>query len=162
MKIGVISDTHADVETTRHALEMLREEGVSKIIHCGDVTTSDVLELFDGWDVSIVYGNMDYNKGGLRGAARQLEGVSIRSTYTEELNGIKLAACHGHQSQVLQDFINSGMYDYVFHGHTHKRRDERIGETRVINPGALGGMRKQSRSLCVIDLETGNVRFIEL
>jgi predicted phosphodiesterase len=27
--------------------------------------------------------------------------------------------------------------DYLLHGHTHELRDERIGRTRMINPGAL-------------------------
>jgi predicted phosphodiesterase len=26
-------------------------------------------------------------------------------------------------------------YDYLLHGHTHVRRDERAGRTRIINPG---------------------------
>jgi predicted phosphodiesterase len=27
--------------------------------------------------------------------------------------------------------------DYLLHGHSHEVRDERVGRTRIINPGAL-------------------------
>jgi predicted phosphodiesterase len=37
-----------------------------------------------------------------------------------------------------------------------------IGRARVINPGALGGRRRQSRSFCILDLTTGEIRFVEL
>ena len=31
-----------------------------------------------------------------------------------------------------------GGADFLLHGHTHVPRDERIGETRVLNPGTVG------------------------
>jgi predicted phosphodiesterase len=37
--------------------------------------------------------------------------------------------------------------------------DKRIGKTRVINPGALGGLKKQSRSVALLDLETDQLIF---
>ena len=52
--------------------------------------------------------------------------------------------------------------DYLLHGHTHCRRDERLDGTRVINPGALGGVQYESRSLCVLDLDTDDLDVIIL
>jgi hypothetical protein len=69
---------------------------------------------------------------------------------------------HGHREGELRRVISAGEYAYVFHGHTHRRRDEHIGPTRVISPGALGGMRWQQRSFCILDLETDRVTFIEV
>ena len=34
--------------------------------------------------------------------------------------------------------MNPGGADFLLHGHTHVPRDERIGATRVFNPGAVG------------------------
>jgi hypothetical protein len=56
--------------------------------------------------------------------------------------------------------ISDGEHAYVFHGHTHRRNDRRVGPTRVINPGALGGMRWQQRSFCILDLATDEVDFV--
>jgi hypothetical protein len=54
---------------------------------------------------------------------------------------------------------NDGQLDYLFTGHTHVRMDKRIGRTRLINPGALGGTRKQSRSVAILDLDTDELIF---
>ena len=51
----------------------------------------------------------------------------------------------------------------MVHGHTHVRRDERIGvgggkTVRVINPGAL--QRAREKSVAVLDTERDEVRFV--
>jgi hypothetical protein len=69
---------------------------------------------------------------------------------------------HGHQEGKLRRLINAGEYAYVVHGHTHRRSDRRIGPTRVINPGALGGMRWQQRSFCILDLDSGEATFVRV
>jgi len=159
MRIGVLSDTHNDSEMTRRALDVLRERGVEQLIHCGDLTTPDIVALFEGWRVDFVYGNMDGPRGALRVVVEALDGASIAETQLMYLSGKQIAVIHGHQEEQLSNLINDN-YDYVFHGHTHSRRDERIGRTRVINPGALGGTRREARSFCVIDLTSGSVEFV--
>jgi predicted phosphodiesterase len=69
---------------------------------------------------------------------------------------------HGDNEGFLDGLIGSGKYAYVLHGHTHRRRDQTVGSTRVINPGALGGMRRERRSLCILDLTTARARFLKL
>lgn len=160
-KIGIMSDTHGAVARTKWALDILRSRGVDSIIHCGDITSVEVLQLFDGWRAAIVWGNMDQDPT-LQLAAEKLEGVSLGDVLAVEIDGVRLAACHGDDTSTLRELIHSGLYRYVFHGHTHLRRDELIGSTRVINPGALGGNRKQSRSVCVLDLARDEVEFIEV
>ena len=63
-------------------------------------------------------------------------------------------------TEKLDKLIRSRRYKYVFHGHTHRQRDEKIGKTRVINPGALGGARYEPRTVCIVDLDKDDVRFI--
>jgi predicted phosphodiesterase len=67
---------------------------------------------------------------------------------------------HGDSEEVLRGLVASGQYAYVIHGHTHRRRDQTVGRTRVINPGALGGTRHQEHSLCILDLRSGEARFV--
>ncbi|MFO7740993.1 MAG: metallophosphoesterase family protein, partial [Anaerolineae bacterium] len=78
------------------------------------------------------------------------------------LEGRSAVMVHGHRRGELRSLINEGKHAYVIHGHTHRRRDETIGPTRVINPGALGGMRWQQRSFCILDLDSDRVTFIEI
>ena len=82
----------------------------------------------------------------------------VRALIEQEIAGLADEV----RTDVLGNLIASGEYAYVFHGHTHRRRDRMIGHTRVINPGALGGRRTERRSFCILDLATGETRFVEL
>ncbi|MER3401421.1 MAG: hypothetical protein C4313_09950 [Thermoflexus sp.] len=162
MRIGILSDTHDHAENTRRALEILRREGVERLVHCGDVTSPEMIALFQGWDVLFVRGNLDrleVLEPAIVALGRQ---PFLGDEITTTLAGRRIAVLHGDDAERLEQRIRSGEFDYVFHGHTHRRRDERFGRTRVINPGALGGVRPQSRSFCILDLETDELRFIEV
>jgi len=162
MRIGILSDTHDHVENTRRALEILRQEQVERLFHCGDVTSPEVVSLFEGWDVLFVRGNLD-RLDALEPAVVALgRQPFLGDEMTTTVAGRRIAILHGDDTERLRQVIASGEFDYVFHGHTHRRRDERIGRTRVINPGALGGVRHESRSFCILDLETDELRFIEV
>lgn len=162
MKIGILSDTHNQASNTCRALDLLRERGAEQLIHCGDITTPEIVGLFEGWPVVFVFGNMDHHAAALARAVEKLDGAVIGYQFTAEIEGRRIAVCHGHDAQLLKEMTRAGLYDYVFHGHTHRRRHERVGETSIINPGALGGLRRQSRSVCVVDLAAGRVDFIDL
>ena len=161
MLIGILSDTHNEAQITRQALDLLREREVERLIHCGDLTTPEMVALFEAWTVDFVYGNMDRQRGALLDAVNALPHASIGETQMLRFDDQRIAVIHGHQEEQLGNLINDN-YDYVFHGHTHSRRDETIGRTRVINPGALGGTRRQTRSVCVVDLISGSVEFVTL
>lgn len=160
MKLGVMSDTHNNESNTRQALEIMRERGVDRIIHCGDITGPKIVELFHGWRVDFLQGNIDRDLDSLRGAVAELGQSSIGRKLVMEIDGVKVAATHGDDQALLKELIRSGNYRFVFHGHSHQRRDEMIAGTRVINPGALGGKRPQTRSVCIIEPSTNDVEFV--
>ena len=72
MNIGILSDTHNLVANTLAALEIFRREGVTRLFHCGDITSEATLALFKGWDMTFVWGNGDLEKAALTAAARAL------------------------------------------------------------------------------------------
>jgi len=164
MKIGIIADTHNHTACSQWALRQMQDQGITQFIHCGDVTTDKIVTLFTDLKGAFVFGNMDYNRRELEDAVAWLgTGSSIRYTQKLTLNGKRIAVCHGHEAGLLDEFIKSGLNDYVFHGHTHARRDEQIGRTRVINPGALSISRSGATpSMCILDLENGEAQFIEV
>jgi hypothetical protein len=135
---------------------------VTKILHCGDVCKADLIRAMADFDVWIAQGNMDRNIG-LGQVAEEIIGRNrLAWFHRPTLDGYRIAMIHGDNDEVLRNLIISGEYAYVFHGHTHRRRDQTVGRTRVINPGALGGTRHQARSFCILDLATGVARFVEL
>ena len=161
MKIGILSDTHNHIENVESAIKLLRQEDVNILVHCGDFTDPATIRLFYGFRVIAVYGNGDYATGQIRQNLLELSRAnSAAPVYTGELGGVRLAVTHGHLPGKLTELLNSGGYDYIFTGHTHTHADETIGATRLINPGALGGRRNEARQFCVLDLATGQARFV--
>ncbi len=163
MIIGVLSDTHNNIENTQKALEVFRREGIRRLFHCGDITRPDIIYLFTGFDVTFVQGNNDYWRNDLVEAMLVIGGQrTLPARWSGAVGGKRLAMAHGDSHGVLFDLTRSGQYDYVFHGHSHRRRDETIAGTRVINPGALGGKHDQSHSIAVVNLAAGTVEFVEI
>ena len=162
MKVGIIADTHDNLEYLVTALEMLRAEDIKMLLHCGDICSPHMIWTMADFDVWIAQGNMD-RTAGLSFTVRETWGNG-RFAWLQRvtLNGYPAAIIHGDNEDVLHNLIACGEYAYVFHGHTHRRRDKTIGQTRVINPGSMGGRRPQRRSFCVLDLETDQARFVEL
>lgn len=162
MKIGVISDTHDNLCNLEAALEILEAEDVEVILHCGDVCGPHVVRALGGFKVWIAQGNMDRGQGLAQAAEGTLGPGRLAWLHQPTLDGYSLVMIHGDNEDLLGNLIASGRYAYLFHGHTHRRRDQRVGRTRVINPGALGGRRWQSRSFCILDLTTGAAQFMDI
>ena len=162
MKIGIIADTHDDFQNLESALKILEAEGVTKILHCGDVCGPHMVRPLVAFDVWISQGNMDRHLGLTQAVEGMLGNGRLAWLQRPSLNGYPMAVVHGDNDEALSNLITSGEYTYVFHGHTHRRQDRTVGHTRVINPGALGGRRWQSRSFCILDLATGEARFVEI
>ena len=53
-----------------------------------------------------------------------------------------------------------GKYDYIFHGHTHVRRDEVVKGTKIVNPGAH--YYHTEGTIAVVDVPLGKVEFIKV
>ncbi|GAP05509.1 MAG TPA: YfcE family phosphodiesterase [Anaerolinea thermolimosa] len=163
MKIGIISDTHNHLHNLQVALERLRQEGAEVLIHCGDLTTPETASALGGFRVIHVCGNGDIATGAIRQALLQLNPSNYSGMiYRGEIEGLQIAAVHGHVSAALQELIRSQSVDLLFTGHTHRRRDEQIGKMRLINPGALGGVRVEERSFYLLDSQTHQGRFFYL
>ena len=74
MKIGILSDTHDQVERASRAVSALIEAGAETIIHCGDITGRDVVLECGGLPSIYVFGNNDYDHDELRRAILEVGG----------------------------------------------------------------------------------------
>jgi hypothetical protein len=163
MKLGILSDTHDNKRNLRTALDVYRQQGIVSVIHLGDMTSPATVQLFKNFEVVYLTGNMDRDPVGLRKTILNLHPDNqIVDMFTGDYQGVSIAAVHGHVDPPVEELARTGQYRFVLCGHTHRRRDEMIAETRIINPGALGGVEWQSRSYCILDLETQAIEFREL
>ena len=160
MIIGVLSDTHGDVKLTEAALEVFREHGVSQILHCGDIGTPEVVRLFGGIPAAFVFGNCDPKTETLRKAIHAI-GQTCCDWFGElECDGKRIFFLHGHQWERFETEIHSGRWDLVCFGHTHHAELRSLGNTLILNPGAI--YRTPSPSVALVDLESMNVMTVSL
>lgn len=164
MLVGILSDSHGQHERLAMGLAALAERHVQAIVHCGDIVDEESIEMLGsaGAPAYVVAGNMDRHTSQLEAAA-ELCGVSFAWEVVEVPldDGRSLVALHGHDELVLGEIIAEQQFPYVCHGHTHRFRDQRIDNVRVINPGALHHPRGLHRpTVAVLDTQTDTVEQI--
>lgn len=162
MRIALISDTHDDLRALERALDILRAEGINVLLHCGDLCGPAIIEALSAFDTWIARGNMDRHPELMPTARETIGAGRLADRHRLTLDGHSAVLLHGHRESELRGIINSGQHAYVFHGHTHRRRDQYMSPTRVINPGALGGLRWQPRSFCILDLISDRATFLDI
>jgi putative phosphoesterase len=157
-KIGVVSDTHGmfDAKLTRMF------EGVSLILHSGDVGANDVLtRLSEIAPVRAIAGNNDTGAW-----ASQLPAARV-----EKIGGVPVLLVHAlgavHEPDVKAQFLlEAEKPRVVIFGHSHKGGLE-VHEGRLyVNPGGAGKKRfKLIRSAAVLEVEpqriTATLRSLE-
>lgn len=160
MKIGILSDTHNDYSNIQKALAIFENHKPDILIFCGDATTVESIEWFCEYPIIYTFGNGDFLTGEIKAYLKAYNQLNFAGyVYKGVLGGRKIGVTHGHLLNYYDDMINDEQLDYLFSGHTHVRMDKRIGRTRQINPGAIGGTRKQSRSIAILDTDTDELIF---
>lgn len=163
MKIGVLSDTHDNLSNLLVVLAAFRDRGIDTAIHCGDLTSLEMVTHFEGFRVIYTMGNMDHATGAIKKRIMKMREENFAGpVFTGSIGGVSISATHGDLDSMISDLVRQKRYRWIFHGHTHQRRDEVIQGTRIVNPGALGGLSKESRSFCIVDLEADDVEFINV
>lgn len=141
MKFAIISDTHDNVANVKKIINWLYIQKISFLLHCGDICTQDsmdeIVKNFKG-EIEFVKGNGDYE-------------LDIPETKELELGSKKIFV--NHYPDVAKRVAESGKYDLVFYGHTHKPWVEQVGKCKLVNPGEVAGQRFKP-TFAVYDTET--------
>lgn len=160
MRIGIISDTHGQVETTRSATRMFESLDVEAVLHCGDIGSLAVVELFADWPTHFVFGNCDVDQDAFAAAIRET-GQTCHGLFGDlEFEGVRVALLHSHQRRRFRDTIDSGDYRLVCYGHTHVAAVDRRGPTLVVNPGAIH--RANPHSVAIVEVPAVEATIVEL
>lgn len=158
MRLGILSDSHDQVERTQSAVVLLLQSGADRLIHCGDVGGIETFDALVGHPTHFVWGNTDVPTQGLIAYLETVELSPPKITPLElNLDNKRIWVFHGHEPG-FHTAIKSGGADYILHGHSHVARDERFGKTRVINPGALH--RARQHTVAILDLADDSVTFL--
>ena len=159
MQIGILSDSHGRADTTRVAIRLLLERGASSLIHLGDIGSDAVIDELVGHHARIVFGNCDWDAASLGRYAQDLGLIVDDPMGRLQIAGKTIAFTHGHHLGLMQQALAEGV-EYLLHGHTHEVRDERVGSTRIINPGAL--FRAARYTAALLDSEADALHIVEV
>ena len=161
-RLGSLSDTHGDAARARRAVELLRSRGATRILHLGDIGSESVLDHLVGVDSTVVFGNCDDARSLRRYA--ELLGIAVAhpAAIIELKSGgrsLRIGITHGHLLDEIEQLFRAEV-DILLHGHTHVARDDMVGSTRVMNPGALH--RAERKTAMLLDLASGEAEWIDV
>jgi putative phosphoesterase len=155
MIVGVVSDTHGNLATTRKATALLEELSPDLVFHCGDIGGIRIVAEFSAWPTHFVAGNVDESDAELA-AAIAAAGQTFHGAAADlTLAGQRIAIIHGHDHRRLRAAVVSNEYDLICTGHTHRAERYVYGKTTVVNPGALH--RAAEHTIALIDLNSRGV-----
>lgn len=141
MPVAIISDVHNNITNLKKVLDYCAREKIETIICCGDLASMETLDFlndnFSG-EIHYCFGNMD--NGHLRNYdfEAKYKNTWIFRDYGEvEIDNRKIAFVHF--PEIAKKLCETGKYDFVFYGHTHKPWEETIGKCKMLNPGNVAG-----------------------
>ena len=158
MRLGIISDTHDQLDRTRRAVGLLQSHGAEALIHCGDLCTSPIIEACAVLPLWFVFGNNDCDEDpDLLAASRELNATCLQWGGVAHIGGKKVGVTHGHLRTDLNRVLAEHP-DYLLSGHSHKTNDSVVDAVRRINPGALH--RAAEYTVAILDLDSDELTFL--
>ena len=159
MKLAILSDSHDNLTNLQKACHWLNEQGIKIMIHCGDLASRETIielsRIYQG-QVYLVFGNMDRDYVTREEIKKLgLKNIHVFNAFGEvQFNGYQIA--FSHHPGPAKKLVESGKYNFVFYGHTHKPWLEKIGQCQLVNPGNLAGQIYQA-TFAVYDLDSGKL-----
>ncbi|HWR57440.1 MAG TPA: metallophosphoesterase [Thermodesulfovibrionales bacterium] len=159
MLIGIISDTHDDMPAIGKAVDYFNSEGVSHVIHAGDLVSPFTFELFGELRCafSAVFGNND----GDRLLLKQKSGGNIHHqplilTFDEK----KIVVVH--EPDLVDPLLDSGHFNVIVFGHTHMPGIRNRRDVLAINPGKVARLHKGDSTLALLDTATIQAKIVHI
>ncbi len=157
MNIAVISDIHDNIWNLHKALQNKSLQSADVLLCCGDLCAPFIIKLLgQGYasPIHMVLGNNDGDLAAIIRTASEYANIHIHGEYfTGEFGGKTIGM--NHYPDKARILARSGVFDVVCYGHNHiLSADEMVGETLMINPGAImgynGGELKEIRPTFIV------------
>jgi hypothetical protein len=154
-RVGVISDTHDNLDKVRQAIALFNSLGVDEVVHCGDIVAQFVLVEMNrlAAPLLLVFGNCDGDRAALRSRAQEFGFTLVNGPHRFVLGGKRFVV--NHQPIAATDC------DFILHGHTHKLLHQ-PGAPTIVNPGEAAGWLTGKSTVAVLDTGTGAVEFHDI
>ncbi len=159
MLVGIISDTHDNMEQIRKAVDVFNERNVGHVVHAGDFTSPFTFRILKNIRAGFtgIFGNNDGDKLLLQ---KRSEGRVFNQPHIFELEGKRIILIHEHH--IADALADSGHYDIVIYGHTHLAEVRKRKDALVINPGEAGSWLYGKSTVAILDLSAMKAEIIGL
>jgi len=159
--IGILSDSHDNVDMVREAARLFRAAGCDLVIHAGDfVAPFTARELSAaGCPVAAVFGNCDGEKAGLRRALEPFGSIQEGPRVLEQAGRRILVT---HLDGAVARYAAEGACDLLVYGHTHRGEIRAVGKTLIVNPGETGGWVTKKSTIALYDPAANTAELLPL
>ncbi|MGE4358125.1 MAG: metallophosphoesterase [Candidatus Omnitrophota bacterium] len=159
MKIGIISDTHDNLENIEKILTLFKKEGINFFIHAGDYVAPFSLKPYfeKGFDFIGVFGNNDGEKTGLK---EKSNGKIKEPPYILNLGGKEILVVH--ELSQIRELNQVELPHIIISGHTHIAEIKKEENRLFINPGEAGGWLSGRSTCAILDLHKMEAKIIEI
>lgn len=147
MNIAIISDIHDNIPNLKKVLDYCALNKIDKIICCGDLGSMETLDFLNdnfSKDIYYVFGNLDDDYLTSYPFEKKYKNTFIFKDFGEaeiENNRVK-SGDHAtqkiafvHYPEEAEKLAETGKYNFVFHGHTHKPWESKKENCTILNPG---------------------------
>ena len=158
MKVAIFSDTHDNVPNLKKFFSWINDNNIEHVIFCGDLSTPAILRdvIVPNYQgrLYMVFGNVT-DRENLSDLAAKYEKVR----HFGDRGKIKIGKFNigfVHYPDKAKEMAESGEFNYVFYGHSHKPWLEVVADCQLANPGTLAGLFNKA-TFAVFDAETGRL-----
>lgn len=162
--IGILSDSHDNMNAIRKAVEFFNEKKVKAVLHAGDLVSPFTARAFKELEPKLyfVFGNNDGDKVTLTKRFEEIGATSCGNFGDLTIDGLHIALLHGTNEALVKALARSGEFDVVVRGHTHDPGVKIIEGVPVINPGEASGVLSGKSTVALLEIANLNVEIMQL
>ena len=160
MLIGVTGDTHNNLKNISKICDLFNQANPSLVIHTGDITLPKSLTAFSKLKMPLVgvFGNNDeFEKKGLIEESKKFNCAFFDEPHKIKIYKREITIIH-HPELIDEKMISES--DFIFHGHTHRYRLEKIKKCFIFNPGECAGFMKNKNQVGLINFEESEPKVV--
>ncbi len=148
--IGILSDTHDNLNRVREAVRLFNDAGCDLVIHAGDFVAPFTVDELRNLKAPIraVFGNCDGERAGLTRAFQGL-GEIREEPFAFLYGGLRFAVAH--RDSLVDRLVQAKTSDVVVFGHTHRPLVETRDGILLVNPGEAGGWLRGKSTVALLD-----------
>ncbi len=165
MMIGILADTHDNHPAIREAINQFVSLDAELVLHAGDFTDTQSLRFFEELpcDMIGVFGNCDRQQKRLWDEGRRCGTIRVESRAADlSVDGLRIGMVHGDDPMSVIALKETGIYEIIISGHTHRPAIRKSGEILLINPGEACGERYGKATIAILDTDTVEAEILPL